>query len=70
MSAAEQRDAAWVYWKARAPAGPRAARHRRRRPRASAQLMLGSIAGRLGFYGKLAAEDLGGPWLLPPTPRR
>ena len=68
MSAAEQRDAAWVYWKARALQA-------RARPgiegdadRASAQLMLGSIAGQLSFYGKLATEDLGGAVLLPPAP--
>jgi soluble lytic murein transglycosylase len=69
MSAAEQRDSAWVYWRARAtqaraepgPAGDAA--------RAEATLALRSIAPELSFYGKLATEDLGARVALPPAPR-
>ncbi len=69
MSAAEQRDSAWVYWRARAlqatadpgPEGDAA--------RAVATLALESIAPQIGFYGKLATEDLGGTQVLPPAPR-
>jgi len=69
MSAAEQRDSAWVYWRARAlqatadpgPEGDAA--------RAVATLALESIAPQLGFYGKLATEDLGGAVVLPAAPR-
>ena len=62
MSAAEQRDPTWVYWKARAL---QAIGRRRRRWRAAtrpqAQRCSSGIASPLHFYGKLAAEDLGQP---------
>ena len=69
MSAAEQRDSTWVYWRARAtqaraepgPPGDAA--------RAEATAALRSIAPELSFYGKLATEDLGGRVELPPPPR-
>ncbi len=69
MSAAEQRDAAWVYWKARAlqaraPAGPQGDDER-----AASYELLQSIAGQMSFYGKLATEDLGGRVQLPPAPQ-
>jgi soluble lytic murein transglycosylase len=65
MSPAEQREPAWVYWKARAliavaPHGDR--RH------AQAAALLASLAGQLHFYGKLAADELGRPQVLPPRP--
>ena len=69
MSADEQKDAAWVYWSARALQGTGA------RPDAdgeartlAARQLLESIAGQMHFYGKLAAEDLGGTVALPPKP--
>ncbi len=68
MSATEQRDSAWAYWRARAaealaapgPAGDAA--------RAEARLALQALATQNGFYAKLATEDLGQKVALPPTP--
>ena len=61
MSAAEQRDSAWVYWRARAAAGQRRAGPARRRRRAPWRRGAASRSPpQLGFYGKLATEDLGG----------
>jgi soluble lytic murein transglycosylase len=74
MSADEQRDPAWAYWRARAEAaraeassatGPAAdARQQRVRQQFAA------IAGPLHFYGKLALDELGLPvtWPAPPQP--
>ncbi len=70
MSAAEQRDPSWVYWRARAMdalAGHAAAPDGDTQ-RAEAQALLGSIAGQLHFYGTLAAEDLGQQIVLPERP--
>jgi len=69
MSAAEQRDSAWIYWRARATqasAKPGAAGDAER---AVAKLQLQGIAPQLGFYGKLATEELGGPLALPAAPQ-
>ncbi|MDE2613916.1 MAG: lytic transglycosylase domain-containing protein [Burkholderiales bacterium] len=68
MSAAEQREAAWQYWRARAlqaqaPAGPEGDG-----ARALARLTLQGIASPLGFYGQLAQEDLGARAPLPSPP--
>ncbi len=70
MSPAEQKEPAWVYWKARAiaalaPAGPEG-----EAARAESRQLLQSIAGAMGFYPLLAADDLGQPAELPrpPTP--
>ena len=68
MSAAEQQDATWVYWKARAtlaraPAGPEGDA-----ARAAARQALEGIAPQLGFYGQLAAEELGNRFALPAAP--
>lgn len=65
MSTGEQANPTWVYWRARAmqaraatgPAGDEA--------RAESRKLLESIAGPLGFYPQLAAEDLGWPYALP-----
>jgi soluble lytic murein transglycosylase len=68
MSPAEQRDPAWVYWKARAlkaaapPEGPGETQ------RAQATALLEYLAGQLHFYGKLSAEELGRPQVLPRPP--
>ncbi len=51
MSPEGQRDAAWVYWKARA------LQAEGRRPEAEA--LLRQISGQVSFYGHLAAEELG-----------
>ncbi|MGI9152811.1 MAG: lytic transglycosylase domain-containing protein, partial [Rubrivivax sp.] len=68
MSAQEQKDTAWVYWRARAlqAQAPRDAAGDE--ARATARQTLQSIASPLSFYGKLASEDLGLRPSLPPTP--
>jgi soluble lytic murein transglycosylase len=68
MSAEQQRDPAWVYWKARALQSLAAGSQDEDGMRAMAREMLSGIAGRLHFYGKLAAEDIGQPLTLPPKP--
>jgi len=68
MSASEQQDATWVYWKARAQqaqAKPGAAGDGER---AAARGLLESIAPQMNFYGQLATEDLGGRVVLPEKP--
>ncbi len=68
MSAAEQRDPTWVYWKARALQAMAPDSSEPQAMGAQAQEMLASIAGPLSFYGALAAEELGRPLALPPEP--
>ncbi len=68
MSPAEQADPAWVYWKAR---GLQAmARDSQDGPGLAEQsrALMGSVAGQLNFYGKLAAEHLGQRLVMPPKP--
>jgi soluble lytic murein transglycosylase len=68
MSAAEQRDPAWRYWRARAmreTAAPGAAGDRQL---TQALVALQQLSGEMHFYGKLASEDLGQPVPLPPLP--
>jgi soluble lytic murein transglycosylase len=69
MSPAEQRQATWVYWKARslralAPPGDAGDAGR-----AAARSLLESIAEQMTFYGKLATEDLGGSVAMPQQPQ-
>ena len=74
MSAAEQRDGAWVYWRARAQLAPLAPARggpesaERESQRAAARSALEGLSTQQGFYAKLAAEDLGGRSALPPAP--
>jgi soluble lytic murein transglycosylase len=68
MSAAEQRDTAWVYWRARALRGQAAAGAEGDAARNLARLTLETIAGPLGFYNQLAQEDLGRRISLPAAP--
>jgi soluble lytic murein transglycosylase len=68
MSAAEQQDAAWVYWKARALQARAAAGEAGDAQRQQARELLASVAGQMNFYGKLATEELGTPLVLPPAP--
>jgi len=68
MSAAEQRDAGWTYWKARALLALAAGSADGDAQRTQARELLQSIATQLSFYGTLAAEDLGQPFVLPPRP--
>jgi len=70
MSAAEQADPTWTYWRARAlqglAAGASGAEAEARR--VQAQELFASIAGQFHFYGTLAGEELGRPVALPPRP--
>jgi soluble lytic murein transglycosylase len=75
MSLTEQRDAAWVYWKARAllarmGAAPAVSKEDPALDpvRSTAHELLRSISGQLSFYGKLALEELGEKITLPPRP--
>ncbi len=61
MSPAEQRDPAWVYWRARAHLALAAPGAEGEADRATARAALASIAQPPGFYNRLAAEELGGP---------
>ena len=68
MSATEQANPTWVYWRARALRGLAKDGAAGDEQRAESQRLLESIAGPLGFYQQLAAEDLGQPLKLPPEP--
>jgi soluble lytic murein transglycosylase len=68
MSADEQKDPAWVYWRARAVQGLAKAGPDGDADRLAARQMLESISGQMHFYGKLAHEELGGTVALPPKP--
>jgi len=69
MSPAEQRDGAWVYWRARAQLAQARPGAEGDALRAQARTALGGLAGQLSFYGKLATETLGGRVVLPPSPQ-
>jgi soluble lytic murein transglycosylase len=80
MSATEQKEHAWVYWKARAlqalaapePAVPEAASAASGVPvpaPAPWREMMAGIANPLTFYGALANEELGRPQALPASPQ-
>ena len=64
MSAAEQKDPTWAFWKARALK----ARARGEVEHEQARAQLEALAGGLGFYAHLAAQELGRPLTLPPAP--
>ncbi len=70
MSPAEQKDAAWVYWKARALQVVARDSQDGEALLATSRELQASIAGQLSYYGALAAEELGQPLALParPTP--
>ena len=68
MSATEQRDPAWVYWKARALIAVAADSQDGDGMRSLAREQMVSIAGQINFYAALAAENLGQPVYLPPRP--
>jgi soluble lytic murein transglycosylase len=68
MSASEQRDPAWVFWRARAlqalaPEGPAGDAQRQ-----AARAAFEGLASPLGFYQKLALEETGASLALPPAP--
>ena len=68
MSATEQADPAWVYWKARATQALAPFGADGDGQRAQARQLFDSIASPLGFYQSLAADELGQKPPLPPTP--
>ena len=68
MGDAEQRDATWVYWKARALQALAADSQEGDSMRAMGRELMSGIAGQLNFYGALAAEHLGVPIALPAKP--
>jgi soluble lytic murein transglycosylase len=70
MGPAEQRDPAWVYWRARAldAQADEAGAPEREARKAQVQALLASISGPLSFYGALAGEALGSKFVLPPRP--
>ncbi len=69
MSAAEQRDAAWVYWKGRAMQALAGPGPDGEPERLVGRVLLESISSQLSFYGRLAAEDLGQQVALPAPPQ-
>ena len=65
MSAAEQRDSAWLYWGARALRARASAGAAGDADRQSAKQQLEALSVQMNFYGKLATEELGGRVALP-----
>ena len=68
MSATEQREPAWVYWKARGLAALAKDSQSGEALRAESRALMSGIADQLHFYGKLASEQLAQPLALPPSP--
>lgn len=71
MSPNEQADPTWRYWRARAQLAlskPSPASGPADPIRQAAENSLAELAGEFGFYGQLAAEDLGAPQSLPARP--
>jgi len=68
MSPDEQRDATWVYWKARGLQAMARDSQEGEALRTQSRQMLSSIAGQMSFYGALASEALGQPFVLPARP--
>ena len=69
MTPAEQKDAAWVYWKGRGLQALARDSQEGESLLATGRELLAGIAPQLSFYGALAAEDLGQPQALPARPR-
>ncbi|MDQ6640212.1 MAG: lytic transglycosylase domain-containing protein, partial [Pseudomonadota bacterium] len=68
MSPAEQKEAAWVYWKARGLQALARDSQDGESLLATSRELLAGIAAQLNFYGALAAEDLGQAQTLPARP--
>ena len=68
MSPAEQRDGAWVYWRARAQLAQARSGVEGDAARVQARAALAGLGAQLSFYGKLATEALGARVALPPPP--
>ncbi len=68
MSEDEQRDPAWVYWKARALMALASDSQDGESMRRLAREQMAGIAGQMNFYAALASEHLGQPIFMPPRP--
>jgi soluble lytic murein transglycosylase len=68
MPATLQKEPSWVYWKARGLQAVAKDSEDGEAMRAASRELLASIAGQMNFYGELAAEDLGQPFALAPSP--
>jgi soluble lytic murein transglycosylase len=68
MTLAEQRDPAWVYWKARALEELAGSSQDGEAMRAQANELFSGIAGQFHFYGKLASDRLERPMTVPARP--
>jgi len=69
MSASEQRDPTWLYWKARALQSLAGDSQDGAAMQEEARALLRQAASPLHFYGKLALESLGEPIALPARPQ-
>ena len=68
MGAAEQRDAAWVYWKARAMLAIAGDSQDTESMRGMGRELLSGISNQVNFYAAMAAEHLGQAVFMPPKP--
>jgi soluble lytic murein transglycosylase len=68
MSPAEQKEPVWVYWKARALQALARDSQDGQSLLATSRELLAGISSRLGYYGALAAEELGQAPALPTKP--
>ncbi|MBV9890186.1 MAG: lytic transglycosylase domain-containing protein [Rhizobacter sp.] len=68
MSPGDQKDPTWVYWKARALQALARDSQEGESLLAGSRELLASIAPQLGYYGALAADELGQLQPLPPKP--
>ena len=68
MGAAEQRDAAWVYWKARAMLAIAGDSQDTESMRSMGRELLSGISNQVNFYAAMAAEHLGQAVFMPPKP--
>lgn len=68
MSSIEREDPTWRYWRARAQQALAKAGPAGEAQREQARQALAELSTQLGFYGQLAAEDLGAPQPLPGRP--
>ena len=68
MGAAEQRDAAWVYWKARALLAMAGDSQDTESMRGLGRELLSGISNQVNFYAAMAAEHLGQAVHMPPRP--
>jgi soluble lytic murein transglycosylase len=68
MGGTEQREPAWVYWKARALLALAGDSQEGESMKSLAREQLTGLSEQLNFYAALAAEHLGQPIFLPPRP--